>query len=58
MKEGDSVRLKDNHDITAVVVTYPRAIGRKNRRVKVRDQDNVERWIAEEDLELHADTSR
>jgi len=53
MKEGDPVRLKDNHDITAVVVTYPRAIGRKNRRVKVRDQDNVERWIAEEDLEPH-----
>jgi NADH/NAD ratio-sensing transcriptional regulator Rex len=55
MKEGDSVRLKDNHDITAVVVTYPRAIGRKNRRIKVRDQDNVERWIAEEDLEPHVE---
>lgn len=53
MKEGDSVRLKDNHDITATVISVPRMIGRKNRRVKVRDQDNVERWIAWDDLEPH-----
>lgn len=51
MKEGDPVRLKDMPDITGVIVTYPRAIGRKSRRVKVRDQDNVERWVEEEDLE-------
>lgn len=58
MKEGDPVRLKDMPDITAVVVTYPRAIGRKSRRIKVRDQDGVERWVPEEDLEPHADQNR
>lgn len=58
MNEGDSVRLKDNHDITGKIVKLPRSIGRKSRRALVRDTDNVERWLALDDLEPHAEQNR
>lgn len=51
MKEGDTVRLRSAPEITAVVVKMPRMIGRKNRRVLVRDDDGLERWLGLDELE-------